>query len=356
MTGRLIKITNSSKHKINRRGDIYWDIEVAHSARLVPSILQVNQESRNACMKLYKKISFDSGPYDNKPWRGLVFYNKDADIIYFGSNSCARTIKNVCQLGIEMPFVAIDISEKKNEFCDSNCNALLRPKIPITFSEIHRVANILHGLETLPLNHLHNALAPTARNIGCKGLKEVFWVRAPLFGIHFESVNDNVRLQAADCEPVGNQQDILGLENRIDAGKVVLSKINNWLGDGKPKFHWVKLVLDQFYEKNSNIRFLRFVILKLKVYAQLDNMMREMRKYAEDTGSKVGVSFEDGKWEGEGDYGFKIVGTLDEIEAMKGEIERLCKLPGRVGGSIEMVDKAPENQGIMALLQLRLEM
>lgn len=330
-TGRLIEIGKALP------GLNHYEITtVLPRSRQPPAILQACKESRDEGMGTYLMINLEQFVPNRaaEPWKGWIYYNPNADILYFGEKSCLTSMqKACCDSGLEIPRVATDIRMWSNRCCNVYFDLLFGR------SKVECVANILHGHQGLNI--------PGVKWDGCKGLKEVFFVDEPSFlGWEVESVDENVGIQPGlgpgsfythgFYNAKNNDLAVRKLGKRIKAGPVLTTTGKNmWRGDNRPTFHFVRLA---FHPSSSQK--CEFLFLKLAANAQYQRIYNKTIGFTKSIGSKAIIRFDQERFVGEGDYGIKIVGLREEVEQIKGEIVRMCRLKRRVGGEIMIVERA----------------
>jgi hypothetical protein len=289
-------------------------------------------------MRLYTMINLEilapGEPPSSQPWKHWVYYNPQADILYFGYMSCLSTMIKIMKLGLELPRIAIDLLQRQN-CCFTYRN---RNFLGVRMSAADWMMHTLHGYHVTDLGHPETHEWP-----GCKGLKEVFWIdRAGLLGPELEDVDEGVGLELdvgfsekkTTWDRAERRRALKRLAERIEDEQVLESVgQNKWTGDNKPLFHFARL---KYYPSAPKV--CEVVFLKYTAKPQVRRISAATRKFAERI--RCNVFFAQRFFEGQGDYAIKIMGTRQQVRRVKEEITKMCKKKNRVGGEVATVERA----------------
>jgi hypothetical protein len=184
---------------------------------------------------------------DNEYGAPLIYYNPNADIVYFRPNSCEGTLSSFLQAYRNIPRVAINIRRNPKHCYWDGCVISLALTMPAVLKpnvrRIARMTRILHGFEVRPCHRHDRKFCP-----GCGRLREIIWVvnTTPLHPWGDKScefkVDESVRLlpmsnKELACNFTGQKQ----VRKVKEAVKSVKSgqwhpviKENRWVREKKP--------------------------------------------------------------------------------------------------------------------------
>ena len=221
-------------------GNHQWTRVCPRSTR-PPTVLQVCQEGREEGQKYYHQRTFETKA-DNSKER-YIYYNPDADIIYFGDNTCISTIIRLpCQAKSDgIPRVAINNTGKILMCCDWDD------------SDSGTVMGYGFDGGISPLQALHGIDKDVAEGNdwawpGYAGLKEVYFVvKSNLWPLEAGQIDASVCFRPARTDGITKGQ-IKFKEKILEALKDVNQTggpervgEKKWIGKDKPKFSFVSL-------------------------------------------------------------------------------------------------------------------
>jgi hypothetical protein len=222
---------------------------VCPKSRRPPTLLHINRESREEAMKVYRLRTFDSDQRNSS--QRYIYFNPDADIVYFGEKNCFATMIRVFMQatrdGEEIPRVAIEIMKR--------CSAYTCPHDQLMRSYFGLVdeMKILHGFA--PKVGVDSAQQWN----GCPGLREGFLVvKSRLWDVKAGDVDVSVGLRPASTNGIAEDQisrkealeaDIRCLEWGLGLYGVGECK---WLMEA-PKFHFVSFAPVNFGAPDNRI-------------------------------------------------------------------------------------------------------
>jgi len=218
-------------------GSHYW-VRVCPRSRRPPAIMHVCRESREEAEKVYTLRCFDCRVAHHLPdspelHEHYIWYNPQADIIFFGEDTCVSSYITVLGGNIEdIPAIAIFGSGKGETCCDHDDEAYGVDGGVDTMQA-------LHGFD--PSETLHDS-----RYGGCPGLKEVFIiVKSKLWLLKQGMIDDSITLRPATNNGLTKGQISFKatFERRIARVEAEISLPgvgeNVWVGDQKPTFKFV---------------------------------------------------------------------------------------------------------------------
>lgn len=308
-------------------GSHQW-VRVCPRSRLPPALMHMCQESREEAQKVYQLRCFDSrvaellpnSPQLHEHW---IWYNPNADIIFFGENTCISTFIRVfsrreCEV---IPAIAIVSSGKGETCCDHD-------------DGIHGVNGGVNTLQALhgfdPSVTLHDY-----RYGGCPGLKEVFVVVKSKLWLHKQGeINSSMTLRPATNEGLTKGQArfkerLEGEIVRVEA-EITLLRVgdNVWKGDKMPTFKFVSIAPVAWgvnLREPDGMTVSRKDLFKLRYASRKDSFKPShsgwaFMKHTEDvTGCEIFVPEEEYRGEDPREIGFW--GVRKSIDAAKKAIE-----------------------------------
>jgi hypothetical protein len=220
-------------------GSHHW-VRVCPRSRRPPALMHACQESREEAEKVYKLRCFDTQvaqylPNSPELHEHYIWYNSNADIIFFGEDTCVSTYISVFGGKVEdIPAIAIVSSGKGETCCDHD---------DTTYGVNGGVDTLqpLHGFDQSVTTH-------DSRYGGCPGLQEVFIVvKSKLWPLKQGEIHDAVTLRPATNEGLTKGQ--IGFKAllqrkivRVEAGHPLPRVGDNiWTGSDQPTFKFVSL-------------------------------------------------------------------------------------------------------------------
>lgn len=201
---------------------------VCPSSRAPPAILQVNSLAREVAKKVYKLRTFDS----NENFQREIYFNRDADILYFGENTCVATVLFLLLFKVDIPKVAINCSTKMEHCTDNYDDGLYYVDGGID------VMQALHGFD--------DSVCRGHRGWDMKvGLTDVYFViKSNLWRTEVGKMHAGIAMRTATNDGLTDGQRRFkktceGRIERIQDGRGVYGVgENKWVGKNRPNFHF----------------------------------------------------------------------------------------------------------------------
>jgi len=244
-----------------QRFDLPWNFFcVSKASRWAPSILRVCRESRFEALKSYKPVLFDH--YEQQENNKPIYFNQEADVIYFGELASISTMVHLFETGVHIPRVAIDMHHYYKNVSygdDENIKSLLEGEIG---HDVVQTFHVLHGFDRAIISG-DNLTWP-----GCSGLREVTWVFQRDWEIKPGKIDNSIGLQSMElcsvCNPKGlpaapfnhpvcqkcgydyGREGWESLQSQMEhleagVGLFGVGKINKWVGENMPVVQYANL-------------------------------------------------------------------------------------------------------------------
>jgi hypothetical protein len=278
-----------------------------------------------------------------------IYYNPDADIIYFGLNTCEGTLNSFLRANRNIPRIAISLEEHPDHYYAVGCVVSLAfvaplPLLPLE-PEHHRIARmirILHGFKVRPCGTHDRKYRP-----GCVGLREVIWVvNATLLQREIDdscqlNINDSMRLVLVDDKDLAyhcpGHEEVRLVKKAVDdleAGRwQALIGQNRWTGLKKPSMSFQRFGLQPFSSRKADQWFLR-------LRNRSEDIWTPVFKARGTEGCGQLMVFP-GQFEGVGDYCVTFVGSEEEIYKAKMVVREEFAKSGRFIGSDNPLSEDP---------------
>lgn len=200
---------------------------VCPSSRAPSAILQVDSLAREVAKKIYKLRTFDS----KLEFRREIYFNKDADILYFGENTCVATVFFLLQDSVDIPKIAINCSTTM-EHCTEDFD-----------DDIYYVEGGIDMMQAL-----HGFDRSVCRQSGWDvniSLTDVYFViKSNLWRPEASKMHAGIEMRNATNEGLtdGQRRYKRTCEHRIervrDGRGVYGVGENKWVGENQPNFHF----------------------------------------------------------------------------------------------------------------------
>jgi len=270
-----------------------------------------------------------------------IYYNPDADIIYFGLNTCEGTLNSFLRANRNTPRIAISLEEHPDHCYAVGCVVSLAfvaplPLVPLE-PEHHRITwmiRILHGFKVRPCRTHDRKFRP-----GCVGLREVIWVvNATLLHREIDdscqlNIDDSLRLVPVDDKDLAyncpGHEEVRMVKKAVDDLETgrwqALIGQNRWTGMKKPLMSFQRFALQPFSSRKSDQWFLRLRNSSEDIWTPVFK--------AKDTKGCGQLMVFPGQFEGVGDYCITFVGNEEEMYKAKMVVREEFAKSGRFIGS-----------------------
>jgi hypothetical protein len=301
-----------------------------------PKILRICRESRLEALKSYKLVIFDRR--ERQEHNKRIYYNEEADVVYFGSLGRLSTMVYLFESGLSIPRVAINMEDTYKSHRVSKEDDITSTLSSTAGDDVVQTLHVLHGLD--PANVTGNSLTWQ----GCSGLKEVTWVvHSSPWDIKPGHVDEDIGIQPMQCcracslkelpvDPFSNSvcpncglyagkrdwESIRSQMEDLEAGKGLsgVGETSKWVGKNMPVFRYSNLF------RSTVSDYLAAEIKRLSDYFLMRKAtMKESGWKPNGQSVNVDVNGVSGSRPTEGTYVITIKGQRKAVEEAKKSIQ-----------------------------------